>query len=114
MPFIETSQVAEIRNQLKKELPEFKLSVTREHYSCVNVSIMSGPVKFRKDYEQINHFYIDDNYKDDPTARDILTKIKDITMKNERTMFIDGDYGAVPNYYVHISVGKWDKPYRQV
>ena len=114
MPFIETSKVAEIRNQLKKELPNFKLSVTRKHYSCINVAILSGPVNFGKPYEQINHYYIDEHFKDDPASRDILTKIKNITMKDERTMFVDGDYGAVPNYYVHISVGQWDKPYQLI
>ena len=114
MPYIEVSKVAEIRNQLKKALPAFKLSVTREHYSCVNVAIQSGPVEFPKPYEQINQYYIEEHWKDQPGARAVLLKIKDITMKDERTMFIDGDYGAIPNYYVHISVGKWDKPYQLI
>ena len=111
MPFIEVSKVAEIRNQLKKALPAFKFSVTREHYTCLNVSIVSGPVDFGKPYEQINQYYIKDSYKDQPEVMQVLLKVNAICSKDEKIEFVDADYGSVPNFYFHLSVGKWDKPY---
>jgi hypothetical protein len=112
MPFIEVSQVAQIRGELKKQLPEFKFSVTREHYTCLNVAITSGPLNFGKPYEQVNQYYIDKNYEDQPEVKKVLLKVNEICSKEERTEFIDSDYGSVPNFYIHISVGKWDKPYQ--
>lgn len=41
MPYIESTTVVLIRKQVKEALPAFKFSVTREHYSKVNVSILS-------------------------------------------------------------------------
>jgi len=111
MPYIEVSKVAEIRNQLKKQLPEFKFSVTREHYSCLNIAILAGPVKFIDgDYEQINNYYIKENFTG--KAKEILLKVNEIASKDEKIMFVDADYGSIPNYYIHISVGKYDKPYQ--
>lgn len=111
MPFIEVSQVAQIRNELKKQLPAFKFSVTREHYTCLNVCILSGPIAFTKPFEQINNYYIKDNYKDNPAIMQVLLKVNEICSKDEKIEFNDADYGSVPNFYVHISIGKWDKPY---
>jgi hypothetical protein len=114
MPFVEVSKVAEIRNQLKKALPAFKFSVTREHYTSVNVSILSGPVDFGKPYEQVNQYYIKDNYKDKPAIMQVLLKVNEICSKDEHIEFNDADYGNVPNFYIHISVGKWNKPYQKM
>lgn len=44
MGYIETEKVAEIRKKVRAEFPAFKISVTRDHYSTVNVRIMKGPV----------------------------------------------------------------------
>jgi hypothetical protein len=110
MPYIEVSKVAEIRNQLKQELPAFKFSVTREHYSCLNVAIISGPLDFGLAYFQVNQYYIDEHYTAE--IRKVLKKVNEIASKDERIICVDADYGSVPNYYIHISVGKWDKPYK--
>ena len=111
MPYIEVTQVAQIRSELKKQLPEFKFSVTREHYSSISVSILSGPIKLSdKPYEQVNQYYIKEHYEGE--AKKVLLKVNAIVSKDERTMFIDSDYGSVPNFYIHMSVGKWDKPYQ--
>jgi len=112
MPYIEVSKVAEIRNELKKQLPGFKFSVTRKHFTSINVSIIAGSVDFGKPYEQVNQYYIKDNYKDKPAIMQVLLKVNEICSKDERIEFVDSDYGSVPNYYIHISVGRWDKPYQ--
>ena len=113
MPFIEVDKVAQIRNELKKQLPEFKFSVTRKHFSCLDIAIISGPVKLiDEEYKQINQYYIDEHYTGQ--TKEVLSKVNEIASKDERTMFIDSDYGAVPNFYIHISIGKWDKPYKVI
>ena len=111
MPFIEIEKVAQIRNELKKQFPEFKFSVTRKHYTCLDIAIISGPIKLiDEDYKQINQYYINENYEG--KTKDILLKVNEIASRDERTMFIDSDYGAVPNFYIHISIGQWDRPYK--
>jgi len=113
MPFISTQEVKEIRTQLKAQLPEFKFSVTKCHHSEVSVSIMAGPVEFDKAHFQVNHFWIDSNYANQPEIRDLFNKIMGIIRgsKGQRIIVEDGDYGSIPNYYISLNVGKWDKPY---
>ncbi len=104
MAYITTEQVKEMRNELKNLFPKsFKISVTREHYSTVNVAIMSSPLaidahgnrtlKKHKTIEKIIKFVINKNNFD---HSDSMT-----------------DYFNV-GHYTHITAGKWDKPYVQV
>lgn len=116
MPYISTEEVREIRKNIRKELPEFKVSVTKDHHSSVCVSLMEGPVDFKGDHIQVNHYWYKDHYKDQPEVVEIFSKILDTIYKckNQKTLVVDGDYGAVPNYYIDINVGKWDKPYKKL
>ena len=113
MPYISTEQVKEIRNNLKRTFPDFKFSVRREHYSNVNVNIMSGPINFGKGYEPVNHYWIDSNYGDNVQVKDFLNAVNDVVGGNVREVTYDYDYGSIPNYYYSICIGKWDKPYVQ-
>lgn len=116
MPYITTEQVKEKRNLLKKALPNFKLSVTRDNYSSINVAIMEGGLDLmgdsKRDYESVNHFHIESNYKDKPEVKKVLQTIYDIARESQREITYDGDYGSVPNFYVNITIGKWDRPYQ--
>ena len=49
MAYISTEDVKHIRNTLKKELPQFKFSVVRDHHSSVSIDLMKGPAF--KDWE---------------------------------------------------------------
>lgn len=42
MAYISTDDVKHIRNTLKKELPQFKFSVVRDHHSSVTIALMKG------------------------------------------------------------------------
>lgn len=112
MPYIEKERVAEIRAALKKEMPDLKLSVVRRDYMevaiCVVAAYHPGWAKYAGKYEQVNHYYIADHYEG-KVKRDLL-KIAEIARKDQRIVSRDTDYGDWPNYYVHINIGKWDRP----
>jgi hypothetical protein len=110
MAYISTDEIKEIRNELKRALPSYKFSVTRRHHSTAVVSVMEGPIDLTEE-GQINHYWIDRNYQDQPEKRDLFNKILSIVGKNYKTEYEDVDYGSIPNYYIHITTGKWDKPY---
>lgn len=113
MPYITTEDVKEIRNNLKREFPQFKFSVRREHYSSVKVNVMSGPIDFGTNRESVNQYWLEDNYGDRPQVLKFLQRVNRIVGGNQRELVYDGDYGSVPNYYYSISIGKWDRPYIQ-
>lgn len=138
MAYISTDDVKHIRNELKKELPQYKFSVVRDHHSSVTISLMKGPAF--NDYEyfdrynnvtktanlsdgehhQINQFHLEDFYGKENA--EILSKIDTISRtapaKNGGKVWyndsdIQTDYFDIA-YYVHINVGKWNKPYEVV
>ena len=138
MAYISTDDVKHIRNELKKELPQYKFSVVRDHHSSVSISLMKGPAF--NDYEyfdrynntittanlsdgehhQINQFHLEDFYGKENA--DILSKIDTISRtapaKNGGKVWYNDsdimtDYFDIA-YYVHISVGKWNKQYEIV
>ena len=117
MGYISSETVKIKRSLLRKMFPEWKLSVTSQHGSRINVALMSGPIEIdwsNKTYpghESVNHFYIKDHYKEQPVLRDVLQKIQDVISSEQREVVYDGDYGSVPNYYVGIEIGKWDRDY---
>lgn len=113
MAYMSTEHVKEIRNKLKAKFPNIKFSVSNDHHLGVNVAIMASPEDFSdilngRDCTSINHFWIVDNY---PTHAalfgDILRIVND---GNHDRSDLQSDYHDV-GWYVHFSVGKWDKPY---
>ena len=114
MPYISKEEVAQKRKELKRALPEFKLSVVNRGHSQISVSIIEGPIEMLepgKSYESVNHYYIKDHYKDQPAVRKVLQTIYDIISRDQSELVYDGDYGSVPTFYVSISIGRWDRPY---
>ena len=138
MAYISTDDVKHIRNELKKELPQYKFSVVRDHHSSVTISLMKGPAF--NDYEyfdrynnvtktanlsdgehhHINQYHLEDFYGKENA--EILSKIDTISRtapaKNGGKVWyndsdIQTDYFDIA-YYVHINVGKWNKPYEVV
>lgn len=116
MPYIKTEQVKEIRIALKNEFPNVKFSVVRQHHSTVVVSILESSINFdirNGDWDSVNTFYIDEHYADNIEAKNFLNRIHEIinATYEQKELVYDGDYGSVPNYYIDINIGKWDKPY---
>lgn len=114
MPYLSSDLVSEIRSEIRKTFPKFKISVTREHHSTVRVVIKSGPIPMTTHpagYEHVNNYYIKDHYADTPEVCKVLTRINDIVSKSKCIEHVCSDYGSIPNYYVSINIGKWDSPY---
>lgn len=112
MPFISSQEVAEKRKAIKKAFPTWKFSITREHHSNLRVSILEADIKLTEQgNEPVNHFYIKDNYKHNVEVMESLQKIVDIMIRGEEIISHDGDYGAIPNFYVSLQIGQWDKPF---
>ena len=120
MPYITKEQVKAKRKALKAALPQYKLSITTEHYSGIKVAIMRGPVNFGTEYTQLNPYrnYREERYnsetgvwENDPQIADIMDIIMPILNEGKGASTEDGDYGMIPDYYTWVHIGKWDKPY---
>lgn len=109
MSYISTQQVKEIRNELKKQFPTTKMSVTRRHHSGVQITILSSPIKLiDKKYQSVNHYYINETFQG--PAAEVLSKINDIASTGV-TYRETGDYGTQPSHYVTISIGDYERPF---
>ena len=120
MPYITKDQVTQKRKELKAALPNYKLSITTEHYSGIKVAIMSGPTDFGTEYSQLNphHDYrgetwnrSTEEYDSNPPIQDVLDVIMPILNEGKGASHEDGDYGMIPDYYTWVHIGKWDKAY---
>lgn len=115
MPYITTEKVKEIRETIKKEFPEFKFSIRKEDYSSVNISVMSGPELFKDwSHTNINQYHFERHYEDEPEVLEFLKKLFHVItcVHEQKTVYTCEDYGNWPNYYLNVSIGKWDKPYQ--
>jgi len=133
MAYITAEDVNHIRVALKKEFPQYKFSVTRDHWLGVNINFMKGPrfAEFETmdrtsgqwymdnldGYHQINHFHIKDFYGEENAK--VLEKVSEIAhtapglaggKKYYNNNDIQSDYFDVA-YYVSIGIGKWNKQY---
>lgn len=119
MPYITKDRVKEIRNQIKKEFPDFKFSIVNRHHTQVSVTILAGPIDMlagsernERGYEQVNYFHIKQNYSERPEVCKVLSRIYEIMNDGNRTVSTDGDYGDIPAFYVSMSIGDYDKPFQ--
>ena len=120
MPYITKDQVSQKRKELKAALPDYKLSITTEHYSGIKVAIMAGPTDFGTEYSQLNpnmdyrtetwNRYTEE-YDTNPGIQDVLDIIMPILNEGKGASYEDGDYGMIPDYYTWVHIGKWDKAY---
>ena len=136
MAYISAEDVNHIRVALKKEFPQYKFSVTRDHWLGVNINFMKGPRfaeyeyfdrysgEMKKDnldgHHQINHFHLESFYGKENA--EILGKVSEIAhtapgLAGGKMYYnnndIQSDYFDVA-YYVSIHVGKWNKDYQVV
>ena len=111
MAYITTERVKEIREQLKKEFPDIKFSITRENYSGVRICIMESSIDFNCDYKQVTNYHIKNTYTG--RAAEVLSRVNDIANFGVK-IYDTADYGNQPDFYVWLNIGKWDKPYIQI
>jgi len=136
MAYISTDEVKAVRVALKERFKnKLKFSVRREHYSSLQVSIVSGEINFYDgslDYEdrhnpnapshkfdgheQINEYYPENYGKHKTLFEDIvgIMKTAPANIKGGRAWYDNSD--AMIDYfdtayYTNISIGKWNKPY---
>lgn len=123
MAYISIDEVKAVREQLKKEFPEFRFSVRRRDAMAIDVSVMKGPTDFsdlglRAGYSPINEHTID-KY---PHA-EFLGRVIEIMKKAPGT--VEGGQEYYNNsdvmsdyfdyaYFMDLSIGKWNKPYKRI
>ena len=115
MSYISVEQVAAKRKAIKEAFPNYKISVRNCNHSKIQATILAGPIALTNNpngYENVNHFYIKDNYRDRPETAQVLQGIIDILKEDQSELTYDGDYGSIPTFYVGISIGDWDKSYQ--
>jgi len=121
-----------IRTQLKKDFPECKFSVQIERYSMgqsLHIYLMESPFKVSTDpdfkgYRQLNWYFPDESESE-------LKRILEQTKITPQLYYIMGEVHSLvnsynyddsdgmidyfdTNFYMHLNVGKWDKPYKQI
>jgi len=122
MPYISTEQVKAVRVALKKEFPNVKFSVTRENCTNLHICIMEHNIEFtaidryngqKYDATNLNHYYIEETFAHNESAKEFLSKVLDVisSVHPEEIITEDADYGSIPNYYLNMRIGKWDRPY---
>ena len=136
MAYITTEEVRAIRNALKVKFPNTKFSVRKNNYSMVDVSILSSNIDFTNvlftstwgdeepepvDNIQINTYHCDEKHYGEFT--ELFSSIIDVmktapaTVEGGREWFDKSDSMTDyfhTAYYMSLSVGKWDKPYKMV
>jgi hypothetical protein len=115
MAYLSKLQVAEIRKEIAKVLTTkdgFKISVTRYHYSGVEVRVMQSPLAFSSAEKQINEFCIDRLENDlERLVFQLIDKAVDRAVgisydRNAQDM--GADYSNY-NYYKNYAIGRYDK-----
>jgi hypothetical protein len=107
-----------LRQRLKKEFPASKFSVTIERYSMgqsMSIALLESDVQVMKDplakHEQVNQYYIKDSDLWTDKGKELLQKVYQMASGfnyDDSDSMID--YFDT-NFYLHLSVGKWDKPF---
>lgn len=114
MAYMNQEKKAKIVAAMKPVLKKYGLKATfrvRSHLS-LSVTIKSGPIDFGGNNIQVNHYWLDDHYKDRPKALAALKEIKKACLAADYYDNSDAmtDYFDTA-YYYDINVGQWDKPY---
>lgn len=110
MAFIRKEEIKTIRENLKKAFPKIKFSVVNDNGSTVSVSIMKSEYDFseilgERDDASLNPYYPEHYGKFENLFSDII-KI----MKGDN--WYSKPYSHDIAYYLHLNIGKWNKPYQ--
>lgn len=114
-----------IRNYAKEKYPTYKFSVRTPDVYSIDISLMEAPQDvFNPDqlseyergrsYIQLNKYHLKDDKRLTGLAGEILNDVKSFAESyNFDDSDIMTDYFHV-NFYLHITVGQWDKPFKVV
>lgn len=88
-----------------------KGSVRVRNHSTLVVTLTSGPL----DIGNVNEFWIEEHYANDPRARDFLLELKDAMLGDDYYDHSDSqiDYFNC-SHYIDICAGRWNKPYQLI
>lgn len=114
-----------IREYVKEKYPTYKFSVSARDATCINISLMEAPQDVfiyenldeyeRKGlYIQINSHSYKDETRMTELGREIMQDVRDFTQTyNFDDSDSQQDYFHT-NFYLYMSIGKWDKPFNVV
>lgn len=132
MAYIGANEVKAIREALKASFPQFKFGARKGAGGLsVDVTIKQGPIDFISDYIsgdiseenakwvrdtnhiQVNQYWIASNFTAE--AKEMLEEVMRIIKTAPDRKWYDRsdamtDYFDTA-YYIHLSIGGWDKPY---
>lgn len=119
MAYMNQEKKAKIAANLKPILKKFgiKASLSVHNHSSIVLNIKSGPIDFNKDFGNDDKFGIQVNpywYKDHfvGASKQALSEIIPVMYSADYYDNSDAqtDYFDTA-YYVHVNIGKWNKPY---
>ena len=108
MAYMNIERKNELAPGIKKVLAEYgmKGTIAKDDYG-LKVNLKSGPIDFGTD--SVNEYHIASHFTG--VAKEFLLKLKDAMMVgNHNNSRIEIDYFDV-GWYIHINIGKWNKPY---
>jgi hypothetical protein len=114
MSYISTEHVAEIRNDLKTQLPDYKFKCYSENHSTIHVHILESPIDLTyngKTWYGINVYSFKEQFKENGDLVSLFEKITSIMSKFQGKAHEDGDYGMIPTYYIDLSIGDYNRPF---
>jgi len=126
MAYISAEEVKAIRDELKRQFPDYKFGVRKGYNgSAVDVTIKEGPVDFdevfydeyarTRKYAQINHYHLYNYGRYEKFFDQVLKIVKTApALAGGRAWFDDSDSMTDyfhTAYYIHLNVGEWNKPY---
>ncbi len=116
MTMITPEITRKIKTELQKAFAGYKFLVQKRHCNSINVYLIEGDIDFAEyDNNRLPQVCWGDCASDNlKRAWEFYEKAASIidAILPQRIINVCSDYGSIPNYYLSISHGKWDKPYK--
>jgi hypothetical protein len=113
MAYISTESIAKIRNEIKQRFPAkdgWKISIKKEHYSGVRITILQGPVNFLPEESK----KIKSSFFPDKSSHPYLQQIYNIANSgNHDNSDAMSDYFDV-GWYIWLNIGEYGNEYQFV
>jgi hypothetical protein len=111
MPYISAETVKTKRQQINSFFPSrdgWKISTRKEDSNSLVVTILAGPIQLVDGQRDIRW----DTQGVSQDATKVLRAIYEVASEGRTVQHHDQDYGSVPNFYLTVRVGAWDRPYQ--